>query len=188
MEVLKFGLTTRAEFERLVATNPETLTDLERAARFLYLQRTAFGGKVSGRNFGVSRDRPGRFNLSTLEPMLEDLHTRLSGVVIECLDWQDLIRRYDGPATLFYVDPPYWGNEGDYGTGMFSRADFAVMADQMGQIEGRFLLSLNDLPEVRATFDRFHLTPVQTSYTIGKSNDARSARAELIISNFDVRG
>lgn len=188
LEVLKFGLTTRAEFERLVATNPETLTDLERAARFLYLQRTAFGGKVSGRNFGVSRDRPGRFNLSTLEPMLEDLHTRLSGVVIECLDWQDLIRRYDGPATLFYVDPPYWGNEGDYGTGMFSRADFAVMADQMGQIEGRFLLSLNDLPEVRATFDRFHLTPVQTSYTIGKSNDARSARAELIISNFDVRG
>ena len=48
MEMIRFQLTTRAEFERLVATDPTTLTDLERAARFLYLQRTAFGGKVSG--------------------------------------------------------------------------------------------------------------------------------------------
>ncbi len=186
LEVLRFQLTTRAEFNRLVATDPDTLTDLERAARFLYLQRTAFGGKVSGRNFGVSKDRPGRFNLTTLEPMLEDLRTRLSGVVIECLDWSDFVRRYDGPSTLFYVDPPYWGNEGDYGPGMFSREDFARMADQLAGIEGRFILSLNDLPEVRATFARFSLTPVQTSYTIARSNDARGARAELIISNFTL--
>ena len=98
IEVLRFQLTTRAEFNRLVDTNPETLTDLERAARFLYLQRTAFGGKVSGRNFGVAKDRPGRFNLTTLEPMLEDLHTRFSGVVIECLDFGSFIDRYDGPG------------------------------------------------------------------------------------------
>jgi hypothetical protein len=43
----------RAEFERLCALPPDRLTDLQRAARFLYLQRLAFGGKVSGRNFGV---------------------------------------------------------------------------------------------------------------------------------------
>lgn len=79
LDVLRFQLTTRTEFNRLVDTNPETLTDLERAARFLYLQRTAFGGKVSGRNFGVSIDRPARFNLTTLEPMLEDLHPPRTG-------------------------------------------------------------------------------------------------------------
>lgn len=56
LEVLRFQLTTRAEFNRLVDINSDTLTDLERAARFLYLQRTAFGGKVSGRNFGVSKE------------------------------------------------------------------------------------------------------------------------------------
>ena len=107
LDTLRFQLTTRAEFERLLAVDPDTLTDLERAARFLYLQRTAFGGKVSGRNFGVARDRPGRFNLSTLEPMLEDLHSRLSGVTIECLDWSAFIPRYDSADTLFYLDPPY---------------------------------------------------------------------------------
>ena len=70
IDCLRFQLTTRVEFERLVDTRPDTLADLERAARFLYLQRTAFGGKVSGRNFSVSPDRPARFNLSTLEPLL----------------------------------------------------------------------------------------------------------------------
>ena len=46
IEVLRFQLTTRAEFNRLVDVDPDTLTDLERAARFLYLQRTAFGGNA----------------------------------------------------------------------------------------------------------------------------------------------
>ena len=45
----------------------------------------------------------------------EDLHSRLSGVVIECLDYVDFITRYDGPEVLFYLDPPYFGCETDYG-------------------------------------------------------------------------
>ena len=71
LDMLRYQLTTRVEFERLMAVNPDTLTDLERAARFLYLQRTAFGGKVNGRNFGVSQDRPARFDVTRLVPMLE---------------------------------------------------------------------------------------------------------------------
>ncbi|TRD18357.1 DNA adenine methylase [Palleronia caenipelagi] len=184
LEVLRFQLTTRAEFERLIATDPDTLTDLERAARFLYLQRTAFGGKISGRNFGVSKDRPGRFNLTTLEPMLEDLHSRLAGVVIECLDYSDFLRRYDGPDTLFYLDPPYWGSEGDYGKTLFSRDDFTALADQLTGLKGRFLMSINDVPEIRALFGAFHLTEVTTSYTVSAKADSRGQRAELLVGNW----
>lgn len=181
LEILRFQLTVRAEFERLVATDPDTLTDLERAARFLYLQRTAFGGKVSGRNFGVDATRPGRFNLTTLEPMLEDLHTRLAGVIIECLDWSPFLSRYDGSGTVFYLDPPYWGCEGDYGRHLFGREAFTAMADQLAGIKGRFLLSLNDVPEVRATFAAFNIREVETTYTISGTGGKRAA--ELLISN-----
>lgn len=181
LEVMRFQLTTRAEFERLVATDPSTLTDLERAARFLYLQRTAFGGKVVSRCFGVAKNYPARFNLTTLEPMLEDVHTRLSGVVIECLDYAEVIRRYDGPDTLFYLDPPYWNCEGDYGAALFGRDDFERLASQLSGIAGRFILSINDTPEVREIFAAFDLEAVKTTYSIaGKRTKARAA-GELIV-------
>ncbi len=182
LDVLRFQLTVRAEFDRLVATDPDTLTDLERAARFLYLQRTAFGGKVSGRNFGVSKDRPGRFNLTTLEPMLEDLHSRLAGVVIECLDWQECLARYDGPGTLFYLDPPYWGCETDYGKAIFDRSDFARIAQQLGACQGRFVMSINDVPEIRQIFGAFAIEEVATTYTIAAKAGAGKPVGELLIS------
>ena len=68
MDHLKFQLTSRREFERLAKTDPGTLTDLERAARFLYLQKVAYGGKVRGQTFGVSNDRPGRFDVLAMGP------------------------------------------------------------------------------------------------------------------------
>lgn len=186
LEVLRFQLTTRSEFNRLVDTDPTTLTDLERAARFLYLQRTAFGGKISGRNFGVSKDRPGRFNLTTLEPMLEDLHVRMAGVVIECLDYADFIRRYDSPGTLFYLDPPYWNCETDYGKDMFSPASFEAMAEQLATVKGRFIMSINDTSEVREVFAGFRIEEVSTVYTVGKKQGSRDRRGELIVSSFEV--
>ncbi|WP_119303583.1 DNA adenine methylase [Dongia deserti] len=138
-EMIRWQLTTRADFERLSRTDPETLTDLERAARFLYLQRTAFGGKVSGRNFGVSFQHPARFDLARVLPMLEALHERLNGVTIECLPFDAFIARYDRQGTLFFLDPPYWGSEKDYGAELFDRGCFAALAGQLAGIKGRFL-------------------------------------------------
>lgn len=186
LEVLRFQLTTRVEFERLVDTRPETLTDLERAARFLYLQRTAFGGKVSGRNFGVSPDRPARFNLSTLEPMLEDVHARLSGVVIECLPYGEFLARYDRPGALFYMDPPYWGCENDYGKAMFAPEDFEHLADFMGAAEGKVVMSINDVPQIRELFADFQITEVSASYTVARKASARGERRELLVANFQA--
>ncbi len=183
IDLLKWRLTTRAEFERLIDTAPDTLTDLQRAARFLYLQRTAFGGKVSGRNFGVSPGRPGRFDVTKLSPMLEDLHSRLSGVTIECLDYSAFIDRYDRSDTLFYLDPPYYGNEADYGKELFSRDQFEKMAKQLHAIKGMFILSLNDKPEVRDIFGGFDIKAVEVPYSISRKSEARKSYGEVLISN-----
>jgi DNA adenine methylase len=148
LETLKFQITSRREFERLAASDPDTLTDLERAGRFLYLQRLAYGGKVAGRNFGVDKIGGGRFDVAKLGPLLEEIHERISGIVIECLPWDAFISRYDDPSTLFYLDPPYWNSEDDYGTGRFVKADFAGLAIVLSKIRGRFILSVNDVPEL----------------------------------------
>lgn len=180
IETLKFQITSRDDFNRLKKADPATLTDLERAARFLYLQRTVFGGKIEGRYFGIPGNHTARFNLSTLEPMLEDLNERLAGVVIENLPFQDFIKRYDAKATLFYLDPPYWGCEDDYGRDVFSPDDFLSLAKQLTSIKGQFIMSLNDVPDIREIFSAFSLKPVDTKYTV--SGKATSAK-ELIIQN-----
>jgi DNA adenine methylase len=181
LDTIKFQITSRTEFNRLVDTDPETLTDLERAARFLYLQRTAFGGKVSGRNFGVSPDRPARFNLTSLEPMLESAHERLSGVTIECLPYSEFITRYDRKDTLFYLDPPYWGCENDYGCNIFGRVDFENLAMLLKGIKGRFIMSINDVPEIRELFSWAQIEAVETTYTVAKGKGKKAG--ELIIAN-----
>lgn len=179
LDMLKFQLATRADFDRLMKTDPSTMTDLERAARFLYLQRTAFGGHVSNRNFGVSIDRPARFDLTKLVPMLGDVHERLAGVTIERLPYADFIARYDRPSTLFFLDPPYMGNEGDYGAGVFSADDYEALRGLLAGLQGSFMMTLNDRPEVRRLFSAFDLEEVSLHYTVGAG--VTKAR-ELIIS------
>ena len=186
MDMLRWQITSRAEFARLLAAAPDTLTDLERAVRCLYLQRLAFGGKVVGRSFGVAAGQPARFDVTKLGSVLDELHDRLAGVVIECLPFDRLIAAYDRPGTLFYLDPPYWGTEHFYGRDAFCRADFERLAGQLAGIKGRFLMSLNDVPGVRETFAGFEMEAVSTLYHVGggASTNGRTVgeAGELLIS------
>ncbi|MCZ4272476.1 DNA adenine methylase [Maritalea porphyrae] len=186
MDYLRYQLTSRKEFERLVSVIPTTLTDLERAARFLYLQRTSYGGKVTGQSFGVAPERPARFDVSKLGPALEEIFERLSGVVIENLDWSVVMERYDRADALFYLDPPYWGCEDDYGKEVFSREDFALIADKMKTMQGRAILSLNDTPGVRETFAGLNMETFELQYMIGQASGGPKEVTEVLIYNFDL--
>ena len=177
----EFMFASRQEFERLLKTQPETLTDIERAARFLYLQNQAFGGKVTGQSFGVSIDRPARFDFVKLNDRIRAVGERLASVTIERQDFETFIKRYDTKDTLFYLDPPYWGNETDYGKGVFTRADFERLRDCLMGIKGRFILSLNDTPQVRELFKNFTIEQTDVTYSISKTGCCN--RSEVIISN-----
>lgn len=179
-EMIRFQISSRANFEKLAMQDPATLTDLERSARFLYLQRLAFGGKVRGQSFGVSPAIGARFDVTKIVPVIEALHERLASVTIERLPWQQLVARWDRPGTLFYLDPPYFGNERDYGSGLFGREEFAQVADVLSRLRGRFIMSINDTPEIRALFAGFAIEEVETIYTICGQAKAKAVR-ELII-------
>ena len=178
----KWMLVSRDEFERMKRVNPDTLTDIQRAARFYYLQKNCFGGMVSRPTFGYSMTKGPKLNLLRIEEELSQVHLRLSGVFVECEPFADLIRRYDRPNTFFYLDPPYWGCEDDYGKDVFSRADFEILAEVLGGIKGKFLLSLNDVPEVRELFGAFKVEAVTLKYSCGKSNNTKAS--ELFITNY----
>lgn len=179
MDMLRFQVTSRDEFQRSLLVDPKTLTDLERAARFLYLQRLAFGGKVRGQSFGVVRSAGARFNARNLAVQLERVHERLAGVIIENLPWKAFIERYDRPKMLFYLDPPYWDNESDYGNGIFSKFDFEEMAATLARLQGRFILSINNKPQTQTIFDQFQMTVAKLNYSVAQGNG--TVAEELII-------
>src|ERR1700674_5646259 len=181
IDMMRWQITKRADFERLCSTDPATLTDLERAARFYYLQRTSFGAKLISRSFRMSPITPVLFDIARQAGQLEELHARLAGVYIESLDFGEFIERYDRPTTLFYLDPPYYGLEREYSEqARFKREDFARLAAMLSKIGGRFILSINDRPEVRKIFAAFKQDRVRTTYTVQRGRHARQF-TELLI-------
>lgn len=174
----KWTLTSREQWEWLNSTPPETLTDIQRAARFLYLQKLAFGGKAHGRTYGTTTTCRPKLNLLTLEDDLVAMHQRLHGVQIEQKGWQDVVKRYDRPYTLFYLDPPYWQTAG-YG-GHFGIEEYEAMADMMRTIEGTMIVSINDHPDIRRVFAGLPMIELATTYQVGGKGKSKAA-GELLI-------
>nr|WP_250145647.1 DNA adenine methylase [Escherichia coli] len=165
----KWALVSRQIYKWLQITPEETLTDIQRAARFYYLQKQAFGGKVAEHSFGTSTTSPPRFNLLRIEEELSAAHLRLSRTVIEHMDWQQCIERYDRPHTLFYCDPPYLGTEG-YGVD-FPEGNYSRLAELARCIRGKMIISVNDIPQMREVFTGLNIQTVNINYSLaGKPN------------------
>ena len=180
---LKWILVSRDEFVRFRQEAPESLTDIQRAVRFYYLLRCGYGGKVYKPSFNINTTRPSGLNLLRLEEELSAVHLRLSRVYIENKPYQEILERYDKPHTFFYLDPPYYGFEDFYGKGIFSNDDFARLSDHLSGLRGKFILSINDVPEIRQLFARFNIEPVKTSYMAAGANKKKHAN-ELLVMNY----
>jgi DNA adenine methylase len=142
----------------------------------------AFGGHITGRTYGTATTGKPRLNLLTLQTTLEQAWQRLANVNIECMDFRDLIKRYDRPHTLFYLDPPYWDLPG-YNHD-FEEQDFKDLAELLAGIKGKFLMSFNDTPEIRMLFGQFQIDEVKLKYSLTRSTAGRNkTRTELLISN-----
>ena len=174
----KWALSSREIYRWLQITPGETLTDIQRAARFYYLQKLGFGGKVAGRSFGTATTTPPRLNLLRIEEDLSQAHLRLSRTYIEHLGWEDCIARYDRPHTLFYCDPPYWGTEG-YGVD-FGLEQYGRMAELARSIKGRMIVSVNDIPEMREAFAGLVMESVGIVYSVGGARRTKE-KGELVV-------
>lgn len=179
----KWALSSRQIFKWLQMTPGETLTDIQRAARFFYLQHSAFGGRVQGQTFGTATTSPPGLNLLRLEENLSAAWVRLANAFIENLTWQECLRRYDRPHTFFFMDPPYWETEG-YGA-EFGWGQYEALASTLGNLKGKAIMTLNDHPAIRDLFRDFLIESADIRYTVGGGTGVE--RREVIIFSWDVR-
>jgi DNA adenine methylase len=176
----RFMLVGRKWYELLRKTDPENLTDVQRAARYLYLLKASFASRVSHPNYHWHVVQPPGLNLDRLPELLENTHKRLARVQLECLPYEKVLRQFDRKETLFFLDPPYWRKK--LYRYNFSDEDFVKLEERLRAIRGKFVLSLNDVPEVRQLFHGYRIQTVQLHYTSQKTAGRRYR--EVLITNY----
>jgi DNA adenine methylase len=180
---LKWILVARDEFDRFKIETPESLTDIQRAVRFYFLLKSGYAARLDNPSFNIATTSRPRLNLLRIEEELSAVHLRLSRVYVENRPFDSIISRFDKPDTFFYCDPPYYGFEDYYGKGIFSRDDFQKLRDILGNIKGKFILSINDTPEIRKLYKGFRMEVVDTSYSAGGADKKKKVN-ELLIMNY----
>lgn len=175
-------LVSRTLFNDFIRTDPKDLDEIQRAVRFYYLIKIAFGGKSVGQSFGYAKTGKSNLNLETLYETIAAVHQRLRRVYIEEGTFERTIERYDGRDTVFFLDPPYFETSG-YRYGL-ELADYERLAAVLGGIEGKFLLTINDHEKMRLAFERYYIEEVEVSYSIARDVNSRREFGELIVTNY----
>ena len=180
---LEFTLNSRLDFGHIRKELKKTaeLPDVKRAAYFYQLIRQSYASGLD--SFG-SQPRSMWDNF----PLIRASCRRLQKVVVECKDFEKLIRQYDRPDTFFYCDPPYFATEDYYEDVGFTADDHKRLADALCDIKGKFLLSYNDCPEIRELYARSGLVIEGTARlsNIAQRYEGGAMYAELLISNYDT--
>lgn len=153
------------------------MTDIQRAARFFMLIKTSYG--TDCRSYGcVKKD------INVMIKYLTDIQKRLSKVVIENEDFEHLLKTYDKPDSLAYLDPPYYGTERYY-QAKFSEEDHIRLCNCLKNIKGKFILSYNDCDFIRDLYNGFNIDEVERNNNLkNKSTNKDNNYKELIIRNY----
>ena len=194
LRAFRWALVSRNEYVRLAGLDPAKLTPTERAYRFYYLVMANWGAESGRFRFQASISGGGGGNrligaLANLEKRFVPVHRRLQRVIIEELPWQEVLERYDGPDTAFYLDPPYPGHQVSYGVNMRSLDEHRALWRSLKRLEGRWLLSTYDDPELRREMGRIlgegvGFYPIKVQW--GLPSPASVRHRELLVANYPV--
>jgi DNA adenine methylase len=174
---LEFVLNSRKEFYDF--RDQPGLTDIQQSARWFFRNKNSFGAVMN--SFGVGALGGGASHGSRAARMeaIRALSHRLDRVCIEHIDWQRCVALYDRSSTFFFVDPPYTGCKADV-YDEWTNTDVQILRDRLFALKGRWLLTLNDTPAIRAIFSGCEVVPVARARGINNKSGAKVYH-ELII-------
>lgn len=155
------------------------MTEIHRAIRFLYLITQSFAGKGNNYGYGTTT-KPGQ-QIFYKETLLE-LRNRLKNTYVENLSFEKVIDKYDREHSFFFCDPPYIETCG-YGN-KFGEEEHRLLANKLKEINGEFLLTINDHPLARELYKEFNIKEVEVNYSLSRETKARGKYKELIITNY----
>lgn len=166
--------------------------ELDRAARFIYLNRYCFNGVYRTNRqgqFNVSRGK-GHLYIPPLERFTE-FAKRLGQVDLRCSDFEELVDEAKG-GDFLYLDPPYalqgQRDRGEYGCDAFREADEDRMIGALKRASRRgakILLSYSPSEKVIEGLNGWNVTHLTVARNVAGFAGARRKANEVLISNYD---
>jgi DNA adenine methylase len=177
--LMQYEIASRDLFTEHKKTAAESLTEVQRAVRFIHLISRSFASKGKHYGYGTNtRPAPQIFDTSNLERLKE----RLRNTYIENLSFEKIFEKYDRPYTFHFCDPPYFETDGY--DAEFGEAEHLKLRDILANLEGKFLLTINDHPKVREWYQRYNIIETEVNYSVSKDQSGRGKYKELIIYNY----
>jgi len=155
--------------------------NVRRAVAYYYFKNSS----VSSRHgFGVSRTGNHSISYANKLDKLKQVRERLRKVIVEHLDFEECIRKYDTPDTLFFLDPPYLNVEHYYKHG-FTIEDHKRLLNLLPTIKGKFILTTyrNELYE--NALRNFYCLTVSNVKCSAASMEKKDRVEECIYTNFE---
>lgn len=154
---------------------------------YLHLTKLSYGCTGKYHNLGKERqcrdrDDPSTCTVTKLARNFDKFRDRLRRTRILKRDYRDVLKKYDGRDTFFYLDPPFHELACPY---VSCDVNPKQIADAVRKLKGKWLLSYNDHPDVRAAFKGYRIEEVQTRYELQRSSTGTSKPVgELLINNY----
>ena len=165
------------EIEKILVGKAQDFDVVRAAAFYLQCHYSYAGGRTSV-------DCRGSNVVRTL-PAILMAYRRLAEVFIENKDFEALLGQYDRPGAFFYLDPPYYMTEKMY-KAAFTRDDHVRLRDKLAGLQGKWLLSYNDCPEIRELYKDFYIIEFQRLNSIAQQFEAGCQYKEVLIANYNL--
>jgi len=185
---------SKAQFERIKSWKPKT--DLETAARFIYLNKTCFNGLWRVNSKGEFNVPWGKLKNPTIfiERDLRSVSQRLSRSTIRNASFASSLEDARS-GDLVYIDPPYIPLSSSSSFSKYAKDDFGIMEHfaLAGVIEGltargvKVILSNSDTPLTREIYGNLlDLRQISVQRNISAAANSRVSVKEIIGVNYSV--
>ena len=172
---------------KILATKSEIeIPDAKRAAMYYYVIKNAFNKNVYN---VMSKAEGGKVNWHT--GLIEELkwsRKMIDGVIVENLDFRELVKRYEPQeGDCWYLDPPYVvaGEKKNYYFHDFTKEDHDALKDVCDKIhenKAKFMVSYDNRQVIKDLFKEYNVNEIKTKYS-GAAD--KKERIELVITNYE---
>ncbi len=190
IDLLKTYKSTEKNYYKIRSLDTEKLSDLERAARFIYLNKTCYNGLYRVNKSGGFNVPYGK-NPNALicdADRLKQASEALQNATIIYSDYKSVLRRYAGKEDFIFLDPPYYpvGGYGDfqrYTKDFFYEEDHIELRDEFNRIVKtgcKVVLTNSDTSFVKSLYLGHHIETVEAKRLISSNANTRSSYDAII--------